>query len=149
MFNEHKEIVRKEIIRTLCYIGESAIKYIRQQPMNESWNDQTGNLRSSIGYVVVANGEIVNISNFEKVKEGQDGTRIGESYAREIASTIAKDYALIVVAGMEYAIYVERMDNKVVLAKGKLKVEKAFPKHIEGATQRIVKQINEKLNAHK
>lgn len=153
MFSEHTDIVRKEMLRTLSYIGESAVKMIRQQPMTESWNDITGNLRSSIGYVVVEGGNIITMSNFEQVKDGNKGTKEGLEYTEKIAkqeaSVIANNFALIVVAGMEYAIYVERRDNKVVLAKGKLKVEKEAPKFIEATTDRIVKQINEKLNAHK
>ena len=40
-----------------------------------NYSDQTGNLRSSVGFIVADDGEIVQISGFDKVKDGQTEQR--------------------------------------------------------------------------
>ncbi len=71
-------------------------------PHQPNYMDWTGNLRSSIGYVVVDDGSIK--------AEGFPGTGEGADKARELASKVAAAHptgiVLIVVAGMSYAKYV-------------------------------------------
>ena len=45
--------VEGQIIESLCRVGEEAVKLAKLIPPERGFNDQTGNLRSSIGYVVV------------------------------------------------------------------------------------------------
>ena len=115
------------IIRALSYLGEKCVKEAKDRPWEESWFDQSGNLRSSIGYVIVRNGAIVESSNFNQVKDGTEGVKTGKVLAEELAIQYSSGYALIVVAGMNYAEYVEAMDNKVVLASAELLAEKELP----------------------
>lgn len=121
------EQVHKETVRVLSYIGERCIIEARDRSQIESWIDRTGNLRSSVGYVIVANGEIVAISDFNQVNSGSEGKNEGEAYARTLASSITKGYAVIVVAGMSYASFVEAMENKVVLASAETLAMKIVP----------------------
>ena len=115
----------KAFLDDLDILGLKAVEYIRNRSAQESWMDQTGNLRSSIGYVVVRDGNIAIQGGFQQVsgpKRGEsdkNGSKEGLSYAEELASRYSKGYALIVVAGMEYAAYVEAHDNKDVLASGR------------------------------
>lgn len=114
------------MINTLNRVGQEAVNEARN---NGSYEDQTGNLRSSIGYVVVKDGQVLSASNFEQV-EGKEkskeppGNIQGEAFANQIARQTS-GLALIVVAGMNYAKYVEAHRN--VLTSAELLSEKLVP----------------------
>jgi hypothetical protein len=118
-------IERKErvIIRDLCYVGEKCLNEART---NGGYYDQTGNLRSSIGYVVVVDGEIVQMSNFEQVKSGRQGSLDGQDFIRQLLIKFPKGICLIVVAGMNYASYVSSKGYNV-LDSSELLAEKLVP----------------------
>lgn len=59
---------KRKVVRMLAFLGEKCIIEARDRSQEESWYDQTGNLRSSIGYVVVMEGRIVSMSDFKQVK---------------------------------------------------------------------------------
>lgn len=119
--------VEKLTIRTLSYLGEQCVIEAKDRPQESSWFDQSGNLRSSIGYVIVHNGGIIQYSDFNQVKQGSEGVKAGKELAEELAGKYTSGYALIVVAGMNYAELVEAMDNKVVLASAELFARKELP----------------------
>lgn len=123
------EVKRVEMltVRALSYLGELCVIEARDRSQEESWFDQTGNLRSSIGYVIVHNGRIIQYSEFKQVKNGGDGTTEGKKFAEELAKKFSRGYALIVVAGMNYAEYVEAMENKNVLASAELFARSELP----------------------
>ena len=50
------ERVERLTVRALAYLGEQCVKKVRDRSGKESWYDQTGNLRSSVGYVIAKNG---------------------------------------------------------------------------------------------
>ena len=109
--------VHRATVTVLEYIGEQCVKLAREKG---TYNDITGNLRNSIGYVLVKNGSIIS-KNFEakvesKIMSGANGKGIleGEALAAELASRVGKGYALIVVAGMHYAHYVETLNKDVL-----------------------------------
>ncbi len=120
--------VERLTIRALSFLGEKCVIEARDRTQEASWFDQTGNLRSSIGYVIVVNGKIVSMSEFNQVKEGSEGVLTGESLAKRLARDFKTGYALIVVAGMNYAAKVEAMDNKVVLASAELYARRELPR---------------------
>lgn len=93
----------KLLVRNFSIVGEKVLNAARS---TDSYKDQTGNLRSSIGYVVVVDGEVVTLSNFEVVKQGKQGSISGREYAKELARKFPKGIVLIVCAGMNYAAYV-------------------------------------------
>ena len=115
------------MIRALSYLGEKCVIEAKDRPQESSWFDQSGNLRSSIGYVVVSNGRIVQYSDFNPVKQGYEGLKEGKELAAELARKYTSGYALVVVAGMNYAELVEAMDNKVVLASAELYARQELP----------------------
>ncbi len=125
------ERVERLTIRALAYLGEQCVKRVRDRGGKESWYDQSGNLRSSVGYVIVHNGSIIRYSDFNQVKNGNEGTKKGKDLARELAMRYSNDYALIIVAGMNYAEHVEAMENKDVLASTELWAEAQLPKMLE------------------
>ena len=115
---------KRKVVRMLAFLGEKCIIEARDRSQEESWYDQTGNLRSSIGYVIVMEGRIVSMSDFKQVK---NGTQEGKALAKKLASNYKTGFALIVVAGMHYAAYVEAMDNKVVLTSAELLARRELP----------------------
>lgn len=115
-------------IRALSYLGEVCVIEARNRPQESSWFDQSGNLRSSVGYVIAHNGKIIRYSEFNQVKRGDDGVKEGQELAAELAQRYINGYVLVVVAGMNYAEYVEAMDNKNVLASAELLARRELPK---------------------
>ena len=123
------ERVVKAFIDDLNYVGLQVVTYVRDRSGIESWYDQTGNLRSSIGYVVIYDGNIIGEGGFEmvdgprRVETFDDGSQIGQSFAESFAEKYVHGYALVIVAGMEYASYVEDMESKDVLKSGQFQAE--------------------------
>lgn len=116
---EDAERWREALIMNLAVIGEKCVNEAR---MRGSFKDQTGNLRSSTGYVLVVDGRIVTMSSFAPVSGGTDGSKDGKSYAERIARNYPSGITLIVVAGMHYAEYVaargyDVLDSSELLAK--------------------------------
>lgn len=124
------EIERADMltIRALSLLGEMCVIEAKDRPQESSWYDQSGNLRSSIGYVIVRDGKIVTYSEFNQVKQGSDGVKEGKELAKELAKKYTSGYALIVVAGMNYAELVEAMESKNVLASAELFARQEIPK---------------------
>lgn len=123
-----EQIEKREqvIINTLNYIGTECVNRAKQ---SNRYIDQTGNLRSSIGYVVVKNGTIINGGEFEQIKNGEKGKSQGESFIHEIANS-TKGICLIVVAGMNYASYVEAT-GRDVLTSAELLAEIKIPEMLK------------------
>lgn len=116
---EQVERITSALIYNLCAVGEQALTQARS---TNSYKDQTGNLRSSLGYVVAVDGQVVQSSNFETVKDGGDGSREGKAYALELVKQFPQGIVLIVVAGMNYASYVSAkgydvLDSSEILAE--------------------------------
>lgn len=124
------EIERADMltIHALSLLGEMCVIEAKDRPQESSWYDQSGNLRSSIGYVIVRDGKIVTYSGFNQVKQGSDGVKKGKELANELAKKYTSGYALIVVAGMNYAELVEAMESKNVLASAELFARQEMPK---------------------
>ena len=128
----------KEVINTLAYLGEQCISMVREGKEAGLWTDRTGNLRSSIGYVVVYNGQIVELAGFNPMGTGIEGQTEGGTYAEQLAKQQTKGYALIVVAGMAYASYVEAKGFDV-LANTELYARQEAPKLAEKLEEAITK----------
>lgn len=80
------------------------------------FNDQTGNLRSSIGYILMYDGEVVT-EDFRIAERGNDrttGVTKGKDEAERISKESPEGWAIILVAGMEYASWVENMGYDVI-----------------------------------
>lgn len=114
------ERLLSSLIKVLCYVGEEVVKYARD-PKRSRYIDRTGNLTSSIGYVVLWEGEVVQESNFKSVK-GTDskkptklsGSKAGRDFLHQLIDSYSDGLVLIVVAGMPYAAYVEALGYDVL-----------------------------------
>jgi len=117
-------LAKQSMQRTFMRVGEECINYAR---IHGSYIDQTGNLRSSIGYAVLDDGREISVKGFEQVKEGAKGVRSGKQFLKEIMSRHRNGIVLIVVAGMDYAAEVESRGRDVI-AGSQLYGENLAPK---------------------
>lgn len=139
MLMREAERVERLTIRALSKLGEQCVTKIRDRTGDKSWYDQTGNLRSSVGYVIAHNKNIIQYSTFNQVKQGSEGVKTGKDLAEELAKRYSNNYVLIVVAGMNYAEFVEAMDNKDVLASTELWAKEQVPLMLEKLKRQIAK----------
>lgn len=137
------QVIHNEIIRAFAYLGEECIIKIRDRAGEDSWFDQTGNLRSSIGYAIYAEGRKVIESAFQQVGNGTQGASAGRKLIDELADKYSETYALVIVAGMDYAEYVEAMDGKDVLATTELWAKQKINDSLAKALDRAQKKIEE------
>lgn len=144
-FNELMDFIprifQEEIFRALAYLGEQSIARIRDRSGEDSWFDQTGNLRSSIGYAIYGDGRKIIESTFAVVKNGAQGSAEGKRMIDELASKYAETFTLVVVAGMEYADAVEARDNKDVLASTELWAKAKVQEYLDRAKEKAVRRI--------
>ena len=109
--NFHKKIEREvfnKSIEAYKYLGELIVAYAKN---NVEFTDQTGNLRSSIGYVLFVNGQV-----YKESYEGkQEGMKAGKDIARELVSSLRRmPIVLVITAGMNYAYQVETKGYNVI-----------------------------------
>ncbi len=135
------KILHEEIFRALSYLGEQCITRIRDRSEEDSWFDQTGNLRSSIGYAIYGDGRKIIESAFAIVKNGSQGQSEGKRMIDELASKYAETFALVVVAGMNYADAVEARNGKDVLASTELWAKAEVQKYLDNAKARAERRI--------
>ena len=135
------EIVNEEIIKALAYLGEKCVTRVRDRSQSDSWIDHTQNLRNSIGYAVINEGRKIIESAFAFASGGQEGPVAGKNLIESLVKVYSEVFALIVVAGMNYAEKVEAMDNKVVLAECELWARSVMQEHINKAINKAMKRI--------
>ena len=106
-------------------LGEMCVTHARSIPAEVGFMDDTGNLRSSIGYMVFLDGVAVHES-FEQVKEGSEGVKTGKILAEKIGDRFKNGVCLVVTAGMNYAIHLESK-GRDVLTSAELLAKKELP----------------------
>ncbi len=107
IFNKFDESVHNDILRTLQFVGE---EFVNNARLKGNYKDQTSNLRSSIGYIILLDGKVIQ-NNFSGNREGQSN---GKKVAKEVSQKYPEGYVLIGVAGMNYAAYVEAKNLDVI-----------------------------------
>lgn len=139
------DVVERQQIKRLQRVGEMCLTYARDTHPND-WQDQTGNLRSSVGYMVFVDGVAVHNSPFEQVSprnavDGQayDGGQKGMALCRKVGEK-TNGVALVCVAGMEYAVYVESKGRDVLSGAEHL-AERELPKQL----QALIDNINQAI----
>lgn len=108
MFMVKTAAIENAILSRLKFIGETCVNNAKA---NGTYNDVTGNLRSSICYVVLKNG----VKKSDAVIPSNSKDRMAELIAEH-----PRGYVLIVLAGMDYAAAVESRGKDVLTANSKL-----------------------------
>lgn len=109
---EQQEKAREAAFNVLSNVGLECVKEARQ---SGRYTDQSGNLRSSIGYAIIENGLVLKKGVFERVKPTATNAETqGNALINKLAGTYNSGLVLVVVAGMEYASYVEARGYNVL-----------------------------------
>jgi hypothetical protein len=97
------------IVNRFTRVGEQFIADARE---SGGYKDQTGNLRSSIGYLLLKNGRVI-AASYSRSSTGS-GAQKGKEFLLKISEEYPSGYVLICAAGMEYAAAVESMGKDVI-----------------------------------
>lgn len=107
----HIAMQRQAIINNYLYVGEEALRVARTQ---HKYKRRTGNLASSIGYCILQEGKVIRMSDFEIILNGSKGAAEGRKFLNSLIKENSKGLVFIMVAGMNYAGYVEAMSLDVL-----------------------------------
>lgn len=139
IFDNVEDRIKAAILHQLRYVAE---KFVVNARKNGAYQDQTGNLRNSIGYIILLNGQIVDenftgesnkvvpkkkwkvngkyvINKQHGLGDAKSSAETGKEVAASIASQYPRGYALICVAGMHYAAAVESKGYEVITGSAK------------------------------
>lgn len=141
-FKKAHQILFDNIFAAFAKLGEECVVRIRDRSFEESWSDHTANLRSSIGYAIYEYGKKKIESAFETIKTGLQGSAEGKKMVADLANEYSKVFALVVVAGMNYAEYVEAIESKDVLASTELWAKSVVDERLKRAVDDAAKKIN-------
>lgn len=140
--SEALSIYKGYLLKALAKLGEECTVRIRNRSAKESWIDHTGNLRSSIGYAAYNTGKKFLESTFPQVLNGIEGSSKAKTMIADLAKEYSKVYALVVIAGMEYASNVEDINGKDVLASTEIWAKSTFENRLKNAIDNALLQIN-------
>ena len=138
-FKKFFEVVEKRQIERLQMLGEKCVKHARLIPASSGFTDQTGNLRSSIGYIVFKDGKAIH-ENYEIVKQGSEGMKQGKELAEKTAMKHPKGLLLVVTAGMDYALELEAKGRDVLTSAEHLAAQE-LPKMLKALKENINQAI--------
>lgn len=141
LFRRAAKILEERIKYNFNYLGLQCVTKIRDRSGDDSWYDQTGNLRSSVGYAIYSYGQKQIESSFSSVLNGQQGSQKGREMVNELANEFSDTYALVVLAAMEYAEFVEAMESKDVLASTEIFARKEVDRYLKKAIDEAEKEI--------
>ncbi len=105
------EVAKREraLVRSVRYIGERAVAEARS---SGSYRDRTGNLRSSVGYMLLHDGRPIGEAGF--TGRGDAGPQRGKAFCRRVVRSFRRGVALVVAAGMPYASHVAALGYNVL-----------------------------------
>jgi hypothetical protein len=112
---KQRQVIASDVVRICSFVGEKFVVNARSSLQIDpsafpegDYTDRTGNLRSSIGYAVIADGE-VQVLHLPENGEARN-------YLSEVIASLpwAKGVRLIGEAGMDYASYLESMGYNVI-----------------------------------
>ena len=146
-FDDFRECLHDVIVQQFAKTGDDAVKVARN-PHDKDWTDRTGNLRSSIGFMVTYKGKQVELGGFESTAapngNGQEGTEEGERVIKGLKGTNTEGYALVIVAGMNYAEYVQAHENRDVLASAESFARDEIKKNLSIVPQLVEQKMKAK-----
>ena len=114
---ERKERLRTTLDMKIQQLAEEAVTHAKR---NKGYKDHTANLKNSISFALFYDGELVtqqvgNIPKPEEAPKEHQGVASNlERYCAEAGVVRPKGYSLVVVAGMEYGVYVEHKGYNVL-----------------------------------
>lgn len=131
-----QERLEQEALFQLKDLGEDLTKYAKDK---HNYTDRTGNLTNSIGYAIVRGSDIVFFGGAVQQGEGADNAL---KVAMKMAENLTNSFTLIIVAGMNYAAYVEAKGYNVILP-AELKARTDFPKAMQMLMDKAKRKADE------
>lgn len=104
-------IANERALAKLQYLGEEFVEAARY---HGTYKDRTGNLRSSVGYVVAVDGAIEVDGFSAHNSKGAEGVKEAKKLAKSLVRQNSSGYVLICMAGMDYAVCLVAMDYDVI-----------------------------------
>ena len=120
------DMVEQKQIERLQRLGEMCLIEAR---MNKGYMMQTGALLSSTGYEIFVDGVAIHSQFGAESEAAAKGIKSGQTIAEKVGKE-TKGVALVVVAGMNYAAYVEAR-GKNVLSSAEHLAERELPRMLE------------------
>lgn len=118
IFNEIGRKINAIVVGVIEAMEKTCLEITTKAKQLDTYQDQTNNLRSSIGYVVYNNGEKVaeqfTQSGGGSKGAGTTGIEKGKKVAEEAAKEFPNDLVGVIVAGEDYALYVESKGYDVI-----------------------------------
>src|SRR5690606_24498546 len=111
-----EKAMNEAALEKMIQVGDRAIELVRVKIKNQGgYDNHTGNLRSSTGYIIHKDGKVV----YENFKESPEGTdkKTGLEEGRKLAfgeHRSSRGWGIILVSGMEYASWVENKGYDVL-----------------------------------
>ena len=128
----------KALLFVLNSLGMELVAYARQ---NRTYTDRTGNLTNSMGYVILKRGR--QVAHGGELGNG-DGLKAATELYSKLALETKYDYTLIIVAGMNYAAYVEARGYNVLMP-AQLKANAEFEKRMKELVSKADAKLKEML----
>ncbi len=147
-FSSFLDMVEEKQIERLKMMGEMCVTHARSIAKEVGFEDQSGNLRSSIGYMLFKDGKPL-LSEYEVVKgvnrkgkpmNGAEGALAGAALAKKVGEE-TKGICLVVTAGMHYARWVEAK-GRVVITSAEHMAKRELPKMLKELTDSIRKAVS-------
>jgi len=129
-------VIERKQIERMQELGERCAIIAKEIPASSGYTDQTKNLRSSTGYMVFKDGVAVH----EGYKGEAEGIAAGKALAEKVGYKHNKGVALVVTAGMNYAVHLETM-GRDVLTSAEIFAKQEMPKVIERLKNNIKNAI--------
>ena len=132
--------VRLLLLRELTILLEELINEAQE---NGNYKNRTGNLRSSIGGVVLDNGKPFQQVGFAPVagtESGESGVTDGKKFLESIIRTHKNGIVVIVVAGRKYGVYVQKYYGYNVLLSAETLCSVKIPQ-IELRIQKVLNKV--------
>jgi len=107
MLLQRKQVILDAVLLRLQRVGEQCVIDARN---GGSYKDRTGNLRGSIGYVILYNGAQLS----DNIEGTVEGVRFAKKAIAEIKEKYPTGFVLIVVSGMVYSLSVEAKGYSVL-----------------------------------
>ncbi|WP_141202128.1 hypothetical protein [Sphingobacterium cellulitidis] len=107
--------IENQTIQHLSKILNRAIELVRTKMLNKSYQDHTGNLNSSTGFIIYKDGKVVH-KDFRESAIGTDkatGLKEGLNVALSVLRG-SKGWGVVFASGMEYASWVESRGFEVL-----------------------------------
>jgi hypothetical protein len=128
-----------KMVQAMGLLGAKCVNHARKIPKDIGFEDQTGNLRSSIGFKIFVGGNPVR-EDYRKVKDGEKGMENGKALADDVGQECgSRQIMLVVTAGMEYAVHVESLGRDVIASSEQM-AGRLFPEYMKRVENMVKRQ---------